>query len=398
MTDVSAAREFRLTPEAEASRHSPFLALFQRMSRVGPHLALGAGRPPNDTLPLERWQLCFDAVLARDGAAALQYQPPSFALREWIAEYLRGRGLDCEPRQIFLTNGNQQGLQLVARALLAPPDCALIERPTYSGILDVTQKRSLPLRNARLRPGSGLDLAAWEAACRQEPRPRLAFAIADFHNPTGQSLSGAARARLAALAAETAVPLVEDDAYSALRIAGVSLPPIRAHPGGEATIYLGTFSKMLFPALRLGWIVAPAALIPALAGLRETIDLQSSALLQEVALEFLRRGWLEEHLERLRALLRERLAALQEGLRASFGADAAWDEPEGGLFLWLRLPKGVDTAARLDEALAQGVGYIPGNLFHDDGSGANAIRLNFAGAPAGELGRAAQILARVLRP
>ena len=393
------ATTFRLTPEAELARHSPLLDIFRRMSRAGPHTALAAGRPPDDALPLERWQECFNHVLARDGAAALQYQMPNVALRQWLAEWMCARGLDCALEEIFLTNGNQQGLQLASRALVAPGQHALIERPTYTGILDVVQKRGIALHAAPIRPDTGLDLVAWRAACLAEPRPAVAFTIADFHNPMAACADGPTRARLAKIASETGVPIVEDDAYSALRIAGEALPLIRAYPGGDAALYLGTFSKMLFPALRLGWIVAPPALLPSLNGLRQTIDLQSSALMAAVTAEFLRRGWLDEHLARMRHILRERLAAFQEGLHAAFGGDAAWEEPQGGLFLWLRLPEGVDSAARFDDALAQGVSYVPGNHFYDDGvSGINAIRLSFALAPPAKMRAAAHALARALLP
>ena len=393
------ATTFCLTPEAELARHSPLLDIFRRMSRAGPHTALAAGRPPDDALPLERWQECFDHVLARDGAAALQYQMPNVALRQWLAEWMRARGLDCALEEIFLTNGNQQGLQLASRALVAPGQHALIERPTYTGILDVVKKRGIAMRAAPIRPDTGLDLATWRAACLAEPRPAVAFTIADFHNPTAACADGPTRARLAKIASETGVPIVEDDAYSALRIAGEPLPPIRAYPGGDAALYLGTFSKMLFPALRLGWIVAPSALLPSLNGLRQTIDLQSSTLMAAVTAEFLRRGWLDEHLARLRHILQERLAAFQEGLHAAFGGDAVWEEPQGGLFLWLRLPEGVDSAARFDDALAQGVSYVPGNHFYDDGvSGINAIRLSFAVAPPAKMRAAAHVLARALLP
>ena len=393
------ATTFRLTPEAELARHSPLLDIFRRMSRAGPHTALAAGRPPDDALPLERWQECFDHALARDGAAALQYQMPNVALRQWLAEWMRARGLDCALEEIFLTNGNQQGLQLASRALVAPGQHALIERPTYTGILDVVKKRGIALRAAPIRPDTGLDLVAWRAACLAEPRPAVAFTIADFHNPTAACADGPTRARLAKIASETGVPIVEDDAYSALRIAGEPLPPIRAYAGGDAALYLGTFSKMLFPALRLGWIVAPPALLPSLNGLRQTIDLQSSTLMAAVTAEFLRRGWLDEHLARMRHILRERLAAFQEGLHAAFGGDAVWEEPQGGLFLWLRLPEGVDSAARFDDALAQGVSYVPGNHFYDDGvSGMNAIRLSFAVAPPAKMRAAAHALARALLP
>ena len=204
---------------------------------------------------------------------------------------------------------------------------------------------------------------------------------------------------MARIARETSVPVIEDDAYSALRISGDPLPPLRAYPGGEASLYLGTFSKMLFPALRLGWIVAPAELLPLLNGLRQTIDLQSSAMMEAVAAEFLRRGWLEEHLLRLRQLLRERLTAFLEGLQEAFGADAAWEEPQGGLFLWLRLPEEIDADALFDEVLAQGVSYVPGNHFYADGlSGKNELRLSFAFAPPQEMRQAAKVLARVLLP
>lgn len=397
--DQAADFPYSLTEEARiAGRNSLLLEVFQRMGRAGPHTALAAGRPPIPPSALERWQECIDAVLARDGAAALQYQVPLAPLCEWLAERMRSRGVACAAEQIFITAGNQQGLQLAARVLLNPGQRALMERPAYSGFIDISNQRGAELVCAALRPGMALDRDAWQAACLQDERPALAFTVSDFHNPTGGCYDAEARAWLAKTAAATGVPLVEDDAYSELRIAGENLPPIRAYPGGEAVLYLGTLSKTLFPALRLGWMVAPPALFPALTGLRESIDLQSSALMALTAYEFLRRGWLDEHLARLRHTLRERLAALQEGLQAAFGADAEWEEPQGGLFLWLRLPPEVDSAARFEETISRGVSYVPGAAFYDDGGGANTVRLNFAGAPAAELRAAAFTLAETLLP
>ena len=279
-----------MSPEAELARHSPLSDIFRRVTRIGPHLALAAGSPPNDALPLERWHECFDHVLTQQGTAALQYGMPNVALKEWVVEWMKARGLDCRLEHIYITNGNQHGLQLASRLLLGPGQRSLLERPTYTGILDVSQKRGIEVREVALRPEVGLDLAAWRAICESEHRPAAAFTIVDFHNPTGIRADGQTRAQLARIARETGVPIIEDDAYSALRISGEPLPPLRAYPGGEAAIYLGTFSKMLFPSLRLGWIVAPPELMPMLNGLRQTIDLQSSAMMAAVAAEFLRRG------------------------------------------------------------------------------------------------------------
>ncbi|MCY3936230.1 MAG: PLP-dependent aminotransferase family protein [Chloroflexi bacterium] len=388
-----------ISPEAQRARHSPLEDIFRRMTRFGPHIALAAGSPPSDAIPLERWHECFDSVLTEQGTAALQYQMPNPGLREWLADWMQRLGVACQPEQIFLTNGNQQGLQLASRLLLASGQAALIERPAYTGILDVTQKRGIEVQSVALHPKYGLDLAQWREVCSADPRPAAAFAVLDFHNPTGFRADGNIRAQLAEIAGSTGVPIIEDDAYSALRISGDSLPSLRAYPGGESCIYLGTFSKMLFPALRLGWVVAPVAWLPMLNGLRQTVDLQSSAIMTAVAAEFLRRGWLDEHLERLRHLLRERLAVFQEALRQSFGDHGEWEEPQGGLFLWLRLPEEVDADARFDEALAQGVSYVPGNHFYDDGeTGKNELRLSFASAAPKDLRVAVQILARVLLP
>lgn len=391
--------DFPISPEAQRARHSPLADIFRRMIRFGPHIALAAGNPPSDAIPLERWHECIDCVLTEQGTAALQYQMPNPVLREWLADWMQNRGLACQPEQIFLTNGNQHGLQLASRLLLVPGQSALIERPAYTGILDVTQKREIEVHAVPLHPRSGLDVAQWRDLCSAEQRPAAGFTVLDFHNPTGFRADDNLRAQLAEIAGSTAVPIIEDDAYSALRITGDPLPPLRAYPGGEHCIYLGTFSKMLFPALRLGWIVAPLEWLPMLNGLRQTIDLQSSALLAAVAAEFLRRGWLDEHLERLRHLLRERLAAFQEALHQSFGDHGQWEEPQGGLFLWLRLPAEVDADARFDDVLAQGVSYVPGNHFYDDGeTGKNELRLSFASAAPGDLRKAAQILAHVLLP
>ena len=392
-------KAYRISNEAQLAQHSPMLDVFWRMSDAGPHTSLGSGIPPDDALPLERWQECFEHVLQRDGTDALQYRMPNLALREWIAEWMSGRGVDCSAEQIFISGGNQMGLQVASRALLEVDGLAVVERPTYTGILDVSQKRGCAIRTVDITPGAGLDLAGWRAACEREPRPAAAFLIADHHNPTANSLDDAARAELATISGETGVPIIEDDAYSALCIEGEPLPPIRAYPGGENSLYLGTFSKFLFPSLRLGWIVGPPELQPVLNGLRQTIDLMSSPYMEAVAAEFLHRGWLEEHLARMRHLLKVRLAAFQESLQEAFGGDAEWEEPEGGLFLWLRLPEEVDSDALFEEAMAQGVSYMPGNLFYEDGvSGANCLRLSYAVAPPAELREAAFALARALLP
>ena len=361
-------------------------------------ISFAGGLPAADHLPLAELHDCLEAVLARDGSRALQYGPAYLPLREWIAGYMRGRGAACEVEQVFITNGAQQALEILGRLLVDPGQPAVVEALTFTGIGQVMQAHGAHLRVAALDLETGVDPDSLEAALAGDGRPaRLGLVIPDFHNPAGASLTAGKRMAIAAAAARTGVPIVEDDPYSPLRYAGEMLPPIKAYDEAGLVLYIGSFSKLIAPAMRLGWIVAPAGLISKLTVLRESLDLESSQLLQRTVTEYLTSGHLDGHLQALNAANLARRNAMLAALERELGGLASWTVPEGGLFLWLTLPPRVDTAALFEAALARGVAYIPGIHFSAEGRYANCLRLNYSNSTPERIDDGLRRLAPVLR-
>ncbi len=360
-------------------------------------ISLAGGLPASERLPLDELRECMDAVLRRDGARALQYSPQHAELKAHIAGLMRGRGVSCEPEQVFITNGNQHGLAILSRLFLDRGDAAVIEQVTFTGIHQSTVGRGAAVRTVPTDLRLGVDVDAVEAALRQSPRPRLLVLITDFHNPLGVSIAAESRERLARLAAQYRVPLVEDDPYAPLRFAGDPIPPIKAHDEDGMVFYLGSFSKMLAPALRLGWIVAPLDLIPRITTLRESFDLESSTLYQRTVAEFLRRGNLEDHLKNLSRTHGERCAAMLQALDEHLSGIAQWSRPRGGVFVWLRLPPGLDATELFHSAIRRKVAYIPGGVFSVDGRTRNTMRLNFSNVKPEAIREGVTRLADVIR-
>jgi 2-aminoadipate transaminase len=361
-------------------------------------ISLAGGLPASSLLPLDEVRHCLDAVLMEDGARSLQYSPPHEPLRQWIAGWMQQRGVVCAPDEVFLTSGAQQGLAILSRLFLDRGEPSVVEAVTFTGVQQVTAGRGAAVRTIPTDLATGADMDALEDALRRSPRPRLIVLIPDFHNPLGVSLTPEKRRRAAALAAAYGVPIIEDDPYSALRFEGDATPPIRAYDETGLVCYIGSFSKMIAPALRLGWIVAPPTLAERITVLRESLDLESSGLIQRAVYRFVAQGLLEPHLDQLNRANRVRRDVLLVELAANFGEDVHWTRPQGGLFVWLTLAEGVDTWNRFRRALDRKVAYIPGSAFAVDGGARNALRLNFSNVPPERIPEAVGRLAEALRP
>jgi 2-aminoadipate transaminase len=360
-------------------------------------LSLAGGLPASELLPTAELRASIDAVIERDGARALQYSPPWEPLRVWIAGYMRRRGVPCQAEHIFLTNGAQQGMALLARLFLDRGQAAVVERVTFTGVQQVTAGRGAVVRLLPTDLASGADIDALEEALREEPRPRLVILIPDFHNPLGVSLTAEKRRRAAALANAYQVPLLEDDPYSALRFEGEVVPPIKAFDEAGLVLHIGSFSKMIAPAIRLGWIVAPPQLIQPLTVLRESIDLEASGLMQRAVAAFLEAGHLEPHLKKLNEANRIRRDTLLSALKAELGDLATWTHPRGGLFVWVTLPADIDTWDSFEAALQRKVAYIPGAAFDVAGGSRNTLRLNFSNVAPVKIPEAVRRLSQALR-
>lgn len=360
-------------------------------------LNLAGGLPADENLPVKQLQECFDIVLGRDGARTLQYGPAYAPLKELIAQHMHTRGVECTADDIFITNGNQQGLELCARVFLNGGERVAVEEFTFTGVLQAVQGHGAEPLGIPVSLENGMDVDELEYALGKFG-PRLIVSIPDFHNPLGVSLDAGKRDRLAQLAARFEIPVVEDSPYVPLRFCGEPVPAIKAYDESDAVIYLGSFSKMISPALRLGWMVAPRSLIPRLTVLRESLDLESSQLTQRVVAEFLARGYLEPHLEQLNAANHARRDVMLNALERELQGIAEWTIPDGGLFVWLTLPEGTETEKLLHDALSQNVAFVPGFAFAADGCGGrNAMRLNFSNAPKDRIQDGIARLASVIR-
>lgn len=360
-------------------------------------ISLAGGLPASEYLPIAEYQQCLDTVIEREGSRVMQYSTQFAPLREWIAGYMNRRGVRCTPEQVFITNGAQQGLAILSRLLLDAGDPAVIEEITFTGIQQVTAGRGAQVRTIHTDLETGADLDMLEHAFRRTPRPRVAILIPDFHNPLGVSLTAEKRQRITWLAARYNVPVIEDDPYSALRFEGEPLAPICASDEDGLVFYLGSFSKMIAPAVRLGWIVAPQDLIPSITVIRESFDLESSILTQQAIFQFLSEGLLEKHLKAFNAANRERMNSLSAALTRYFGDSATWTHPQGGLFMWVTLLSNVDTREIFRQAVDNKVVYVPGSAFAVNGGYQNTMRLNFSNTSPEKIDEAIARLAEVVR-
>ena len=358
-------------------------------------LSLAGGLPASEVLPGQEFSQSLERVLSRDGAAAMQYGPPWMPLREWIAGFMRGKGVACSAENIFITNGAQQALAILSRLFCDPGDTAVIEAITFTGVQQVTLGRRLNVHTVPTDLDSGVDVGALEHAFRTH-RPKLAVLIPNFHNPMGVTISREKRERIVALAAEYRVPVVEDDPYSPLRFMGEAMPPLKAMDEEGMVFYIGSFSKMLMPAARLGWIVGPAELADRITVLRESIDLESSQLIQRAVHDFVQEGRLEAYLDRLNSTNLRRRQVLMQALETHFASlGARWTKPEGGLFAWITLPEHIDAWQRFETAVQQKVAYIPGAAFAVQGGHRNTLRLNFSNITEEHIREAIRRLAQV---
>jgi GntR family transcriptional regulator/MocR family aminotransferase len=352
---------------------------------------IGRMLPSPDLLPNELFRRCIDHVLRTQGARALGYTPREglARLREAVAADLHRQGVPAAAADILITTGSQQALDLAARALVNPGDAFLADESTYPGALNL-----LSVAGARLigvpSDDEGPEIAALARYARSGAKGY--YLMPNAQNPTGARISRARREALVAWSHEAGVPLIEDDYASDLDLDGQPpLPALRTLDG--EVIYVGTYSKKLIPALRIGYLLCPPALQRHLLPLKQAMDLGSSGLLQHALAEFLERGYLRAHLGRVRAEYRRRRDALERALRRHLPAEVTWRHPEMGLVLWIPMPPGMDAEELYLEAQEQGVVVSPGNL-NRVSAPQGGLRLTFCAEPPARLAEGARRLGR----
>jgi len=341
-------------------------------------ISFAGGLPAPELFPVAEVQAAADAVLSRDGRAALQYGPSEGfgSLREWIAQEMRARGIKAAADDVLVTNGSQQVLDLVGKVFLNPGDVVLTENPTYLAAIQSFQTLEakfvpVPTDEEGLIPEALPDLI-------KTHRPKLLYTIPNFQNPTGITLSAPRRAALAKIAAAHGLTVIEDDPYGKLRYRGTEVPPVKHWDEAGCVLYASTFSKTVAPGLRIGWVVAPPEVFSRMLILKQAADLHTSSFDQRVVHAYLTANNPTAHLDKIRAVYGERLGILQEALGAAMPAGYHWTKPEGGMFLWVTGPESLDAMNLLQRCIAEKVTFVPGRDFFPADGGKNHFRLNFS--------------------
>ena len=341
-------------------------------------ISFAGGLPSPKTFPIDAFAEACGRVLRDDGAAALQYGASEglTRLREQVAQMLPW---PVDPARVLITTGSQQGLDLVAKVLIDPGSRVLVENPTYLGALQAFTPMEPRIEGVD-GDDEGPDQQALRDAAKSGDAPRLLYLLPNFQNPTGRLMSESRRAEIVQVAAELGLPLIEDNPYGDLWFDAPPPRPLSARRP-EGCIYLGSFSKVLSPGLRLGYLVAPDEVYPKLLQAKQAVDLHTPGFNQRMVSDVLRDGFLERHVPGIRALYRAQRDAMLAALeREMHGLGVQWNHPAGGMFLWARLPQGMDASALLPRAVERGVAFVPGAPFHAGQPDPRTLRLSFVTA------------------
>lgn len=359
-------------------------------------ISLAGGLPSPKTFPIESFAAAAASVLATDGASALQYAASEgyTPLREAIAAFLPW---DVHPDQVLITTGSQQALDLIGKVLIDAGSHVLVETPTYLGALQAfapmepqvvsvaSDSEGVLIDDLAAQAGSGADKA------------RFLYVLPNFQNPTGRTMSEARREALVAQAAALNLPLVEDNPYGDLWFDQAPPKPLTAR-NPEGCIYMGSFSKVLAPGLRLGYVVAPRQMYPKLLQAKQAADLHTPSFNQRLVSEVIKNGFLDRHVPTIRQLYKGQCQAMVAALEQEMqGLGVTWNRPDGGMFLWLRLPEGMSALQLLPRAVERNVAFVPGAAFYADQPDDRALRLSFVTASQGQIRTAIAALAAAIR-
>lgn len=355
-------------------------------------ISFAGGLPSPKTFPVDAFAAACATVLKTDGRAALQYAASEGyrPLCEWVAQQLPW---DVSPDQVLITTGSQQGLDLVAKVLIDEGSTVLVETPTYLGALQAFTPMEPTIVSVD-SDAEGVDVAD---LVKKAPGARFLYVLPNFQNPTGRSMSEARRAALVAAAQAAGLPIVEDNPYGDLWFDQPPPAPLTAR-NPEGCIYLGSFSKVLAPGLRLGYVIAPKAIMPKLLQAKQAADLHSPSFNQRMVAEVLKDGFIDRHVPTIRALYKSQCAAMLDALKTEMtGLDVQWNSPDGGMFLWVRLPAGMNAVELLPKAVDKGVAFVPGAAFYADHADPRTLRLSFVTASEEQIRIGIKALADAIR-
>jgi 2-aminoadipate transaminase len=365
-------------------------------------ISLAGGLPDTSTFPPETFVALMEQIARECCASALQYGPTEGfeETKRRMVEVMAEEGMRADPDDIVVTTGGQQVIDLVAKTLVDPGDVVICEAPTYPGAVPVFSSYEADVIQIEMdADGMRIDLLE-EALNRldaERRRPKFIYTVPTFQNPAGVTLSEPRRRRLVELARERELLVLEDNPYGLLRYEGDPLPPLFALDGGEYVLYLGTFSKILSPGIRLGWLAAPAPVLAKVKLGKQAADLCSSSLTQKLVDAYFEQGRWRRYIADLSVLYRERRDTMLDALAEFFPPEAEWTRPAGGLFIWATLPDFIDTSDLLAKAIREEqVAFVPGAAAYVDGRGASSMRLNFSGADADAIREGVRRIGKVI--
>jgi len=355
-------------------------------------ISLAGGLPSPDSFPVEAMREATARVLRDNPSEALQYAASEgFApLREWVAAQMAEQGLQVDPTQVLITTGSQQGLDLVGKVLVDPGSTVAVEAPTYLGALQAFAPYEPGIVTVDCDDDGPLPAGLSAAA-----GARFLYVLPNFQNPSGRCIGETRRAALVDAARAARLPLVEDNPYGDLWFDAAPPPPLAAR-WAEGTVYLGSFSKVLAPGLRLGYVIAPKALCPKLLQAKQAADLHTPGFNQRVVHEVIRDGFLRSHVPTIRARYKAQRDAMRAALETHLPAGCRWTVPSGGMFFWLELPDDVDAVALLPSAVELGMAYVPGAAFFASDPKPNTLRLSFVTVAPAQIERGVMLLAQAL--
>jgi 2-aminoadipate transaminase len=364
-------------------------------------ISLAGGLPDTSTFPPKSFAAQMTKIAQESAAAALQYGPTEGfdETKDCIVEVMAAEGMLPDPDDVVVTTGGQQAIDLVTKTLVDPDDVVICEAPTYPGAVPVFCSYQADVRQVEM-DGDGMRIDLLEELLEElkaeGKRPKFVYTIPSFQNPGGVTLSLERRLRLVELARLHELLVVEDNPYGMLRYGGEALPPLYQLDGGDFVIYLGTFSKILSPGIRLGWVVAPPPVLEKIVLGKGAADLCTSTLTQYFVREYFAEGGWRAYVEDLVVLYKRRRDVMLEALREHFPAAATWTKPQGGLFIWATLPDYIDTGDLLAKALRNDVAFVPGTAAYVDDRGKNSMRLNFSGVTEEEIREGIKRIGRVI--
>ncbi|HOP06760.1 MAG TPA: PLP-dependent aminotransferase family protein [candidate division Zixibacteria bacterium] len=342
-------------------------------------ISFAGGLPAPELFPLEDLKQAMIDTIDKYGASSVQYSLSMGhpLLRELIAKRETIRGVQSAQENIIITSGGQQAIELLARAFVGPGDYIITENPTYVGALQAFsyyQAKYAPVK----MDSEGMLMDELEEKIKKY-HPKLIYTISNFQNPTGITMSLKRRHQLVDIATKYNIPVFDDNPYGDIRFTGQPQPPLKSI-GGDAVIAIGTFSKTIAPGFRIGWMNGPKDIIPVFEKVKQCTDLHTSTFSQLVLFEYINAGKAEPHVEKIKADYLTKRDIMISAMREHFPEGCTWTEPEGGLFLWVTVPKHVSTKELLPKAIEQKVAFVYGQPFFPDGSGKNTMRLNYSNA------------------